>query len=180
MQKALGFVKRHPISILFAGVTVFLMAFIYSFSAEASAESNATSAGVCYFISTIFVKGFTDLPLSLQEARIQELVPIVRKIAHLSIYAALGFFAYLTQSAFVLELKRNVKKGKTAVCATAFSLLYAISDEVHQLFVEGRNGNAIDVFIDLSGALVGVVFAFVIILLFAKWQTKRCQKNKIL
>ena len=35
-------------------------------------------------------------------------------------------------------------------------VLYAISDEVHQLFVPGRGAQVKDVFIDSAGAIVGV------------------------
>lgn len=38
------------------------------------------------------------------------------------------------------------------------TLLYAISDEWHQTFIPGRNGQITDVFIDLGGALLMLVF----------------------
>jgi VanZ family protein len=44
------------------------------------------------------------------------------------------------------------------VVAWTVTVLYAISDEVHQTFVPGRSGRALDVLIDACGALlVGVV-----------------------
>ena len=36
------------------------------------------------------------------------------------------------------------------------AFLYACSDEVHQLFVAGRSGQASDVLLDTFGAMVGV------------------------
>ena len=38
-----------------------------------------------------------------------------------------------------------------------WSVLYACSDEFHQLFVPGRSGQFIDVCIDSSGALFGIL-----------------------
>ena len=35
--------------------------------------------------------------------------------------------------------------------------MYAISDEVHQLFVPGRSGQATDVLIDFSGSLAAIL-----------------------
>ena len=35
-------------------------------------------------------------------------------------------------------------------------MLYAISDEVHQLFVPGRGGQVKDIVIDSAGAIVGI------------------------
>ena len=41
--------------------------------------------------------------------------------------------------------------------AVALAALYAVSDEIHQTFVEGRVGAPLDVGIDTLGALVGVL-----------------------
>ena len=41
-------------------------------------------------------------------------------------------------------------------------VLYAISDEVHQLFVSGRGAQVKDVLIDSAGAIVGVGLYLVI------------------
>ena len=38
-----------------------------------------------------------------------------------------------------------------------FSLIYAISDEVHQGFIATRDGNPRDVFIDLIGIAIGLI-----------------------
>jgi VanZ family protein len=37
-----------------------------------------------------------------------------------------------------------------------FCVLYAVSDEVHQLFVPGRGAQVTDVLIDNAGAFVGI------------------------
>ena len=38
-----------------------------------------------------------------------------------------------------------------------FSTLYAVTDEMHQLLIEGRSGQWTDVLIDSAGALTGVL-----------------------
>ncbi|HEY54392.1 MAG TPA: VanZ family protein [Caldilineae bacterium] len=43
--------------------------------------------------------------------------------------------------------------------ALAFAVLYAIFDEVHQLFVPGRNGWWLDVVVDTAGALLALWFS---------------------
>ncbi len=40
--------------------------------------------------------------------------------------------------------------------ALAITALYAISDELHQTFVPGRNGTGADVMVDAAGALLGL------------------------
>ncbi len=41
--------------------------------------------------------------------------------------------------------------------AIIFSLIYAFTDEIHQLFVPGRTGSLRDVSIDFSGMLIAAI-----------------------
>lgn len=69
---------------------------------------------------------------------------IGRKLVHVGEYAllcALWWRAVATVTT----------RGRAVAAAAAISLAYAISDEAHQSFVEGRNGSPVDVAIDLVG-----------------------------
>ena len=46
---------------------------------------------------------------------------------------------------------------KRYLFAACISVLFAISDEIHQLFVPGRAGSAVDVLIDSVGVGIGVL-----------------------
>ena len=80
----------------------------------------------------------------------------IRKYAHITLFALLGFFSI---PAFGLWLDRLYKKVPAALTAC---FLYAVSDEVHQLFVSGRNGKPSDVLIDMIGVCIGILFATII------------------
>lgn len=41
--------------------------------------------------------------------------------------------------------------------STGVGVMYAISDEIHQLMVDGRSGNVRDVIIDSIGILIGIM-----------------------
>jgi len=71
---------------------------------------------------------------------------LLRKIAHISEYFILTLFLYRAfKNTFTLKpLRLFVYPATTAV-------LYAVSDETHQLFVPGRGGSPRDVFIDAIG-----------------------------
>jgi VanZ family protein len=70
-----------------------------------------------------------------------------RKVVHMSEYALL---CALWWRAF-----RTIAPARTAlVYAVVASLLYAASDEVHQAFVHGRHGTAVDVVVDAIGVAV--------------------------
>lgn len=64
---------------------------------------------------------------------------ILRKLGHVSVYALLWLAL-----ARALDWRRPLAAG-------AVALAYAISDEIHQSFVPGRHGAALDVAIDAVG-----------------------------
>jgi VanZ family protein len=70
---------------------------------------------------------------------------VARKLAHLVEYALLCFLWWRAFSA-------RVAPGRAALAAFVISALYAVSDEYHQSFVEGRSASALDVAIDSAGA----------------------------
>jgi VanZ family protein len=68
---------------------------------------------------------------------------VLRKLAHVAEYAVLGALL--------------VRAVGHAVPAFALGVAYAISDEIHQSFVEGRRGAPLDVLIDAAGVTAGVL-----------------------
>jgi VanZ family protein len=77
---------------------------------------------------------------------------VLRKLAHATEYAVLG----------ALLVRATARPG----LAFGLGVLYAISDEVHQVFVQGRHGSPIDVAIDAVGVAVGI----------ALWQSARARR----
>ena len=67
---------------------------------------------------------------------------VLRKLAHLTEFAVLGLL---------------LARALPDLPAFAAGVVYAISDEVHQHFVDGRVGAPLDVGIDAVGVLVGLV-----------------------
>jgi VanZ family protein len=67
---------------------------------------------------------------------------VLRKGAHMTEYAILAVLL--------------VRATGSLAWAFAFTVAYAASDEVHQLFVRGRHGSPVDVAIDSVGALIGL------------------------
>lgn len=76
---------------------------------------------------------------------------VVRKLAHFLLYLILGVLS-------VRALRKNGLTGwKPLIMAVLICVLYAVTDELHQVFVPGRSGQISDVFIDSLGGLAGVV-----------------------
>ena len=49
--------------------------------------------------------------------------------------------------------------SKRFIVSIVISVLYAVSDEIHQIFVPSRVGAVADVFIDSLGATLGICIA---------------------
>ncbi len=54
------------------------------------------------------------------------------------------------------------EKKLTPLLAFAGTVLYAITDEIHQIFVPGRAFQISDILVDSTGALLGVIATFII------------------
>ena len=179
MNKFFAFVKWHVLSLVFFLLAVLVMGRIFAFSAEVSDKSQQTSEGVCYFIAKVIVGGFSSLTEEQQAEKIEEMVPVVRKVAHFSIYAALGALLTFSVCSYLAECKKRIRYLKGGTAVSIFCLLYAATDEFHQLFVDGRSGSVRDVIIDLCGSVCGVLFAAAMTALFVKFINKQSAKKSL-
>lgn len=123
------------------------MGIIFYLSAQPAQESSELSSVVMHWLL-----GFVESLLTI-DASFFHLV--VRKGAHLSAYFILAvLMMYAIGSSFYLGKFRShwIRAG----LAFVICVLYAVSDEIHQLFVPGRSGQMSDVGIDAFGALLGI------------------------
>ncbi len=148
-------------------LVILCMSLIFGFSSQEAKESDQTSTS---FMS-MFIRVF-DAENSLEDKETGQIVSkeenkivdesnrIVRKGAHFLIYAVLGGLVFL--------LIRQYRPGFLYPLAnsTVISMIYACSDEIHQIFVPGRAGRISDVFLDTSGALCGAGALLLINLIF--------------
>lgn len=134
---------RKIFACIFWILTALCMIMIFMFSAQNGKESQALS------------DGFSNMFLSFLNNIVD--INIIRKFAHFFEYASLAF---LSSTALFFT-----KKDYSCIWALVLSVLYSISDEVHQLFVPERAGRVFDVFVDSSGAATGIL-VFTLLLLF--------------
>lgn len=90
---------------------------------------------------------------------------LVRKSAHVFEYFILGFLSFRL---FQYHFPKN--SHIVAAGTVMLSLLFALSDEAHQLFVVGRQGKISDVGIDVFGIVCALAFCLV---LMRKWRQRR-------
>ena len=131
------------------------MGLIFFLSAETAAESSETSGSLLWSILAFFDRGFERYPDAVQLALVEQYSFLIRKTAHFSIYAILGF---LLSGAFAYERYAfgHPTRGMCVLLPALIGGLYAVSDELHQYFVPGRSCELRDVLIDTAGVLLGI------------------------
>lgn len=129
--------------IIFSWIAVFLcMAVIFILSAQKAVDSQNISDR---FIILFGLKFSSDF---------------VRTVAHFLEYAGLSVLVY---NAIYQSLGCAKPVISVVICA-----VYAVTDEIHQLFVEGRACQITDIIIDTAGAIVGVAVLSAIIFVYKK------------
>ena len=125
---------------------IFWMLLIFYFSHQSKDQSIDQSVAISKVINNIIKIVVPNVEIDLYD-----LDNVVRKTTHFLIYFILGIL-------IAKGLKDiGVKGNKVYYIAIIIAAIYAVSDEVHQLFVTGRGGELRDFIIDSTGAIVGIV-----------------------
>lgn len=167
------------VPVIVSAMAVFAVcAFIFYMSERPADESDALSLDFVWHIVGFIVPGYDQMSAA-EQLNWQEMLNYpVRKLAHFTEFAILG--------ALVLNLLVQIKRRQLAtetlvpasalgpyikrICAAAwsFATLYAVTDEIHQIFVPGRTGKPTDVLIDSAGILFGILIVALVLHLIAK------------
>lgn len=138
--------RVHYIKLLLYGTMTFcIMALIFFFSSQSGAKSQQLSDTLLKYIKTIIE--------ILPDISGKGVSHDIRKYAHVLEFMALG----VSSTLFFHELmtKRRENSISVLLISILFCVLYACSDELHQLYVPGRSARFVDVFFDSAGAAVG-------------------------
>ncbi|MGB5823476.1 MAG: VanZ family protein [Proteocatella sp.] len=125
---------------------VLWMILIFYMSHQPALVSDGLSTGITQKLMTFIEKVFSNSELNMDRVN-----HYVRKNAHFMEYLILGVLA-------INALRKSGMTGRKGITVSLLiCILYASSDEFHQLFVQGRAGRVTDVLIDSSGALTGIL-----------------------
>lgn len=157
--------------IVSAAAVVVLMVLIFMFSAQNADTSSQTSGSVIKSAAKAFNKDFVNLTVEKQDEIVASWQLVVRKTAHFSEYALLGF---LTANAIrTYRLKTYLR----AMLPPLICFAYAFGDELHQYFVPGRACRFTDMLIDTSGAIVGALLFAGFFKLILKYRRRKNDKK---
>jgi len=130
--------------------TILLIAGIFRLSNQPAAHSNELSKTVATY-SLPYVEKWTGYDIGLGQWN-----HTLRKLAHFSLY-------FLLASILMVLCRVNRCSWRKALfISLSVSVAYAIIDETHQLFVDGRGASIRDVAIDSAGAMLGITVVYLV------------------
>lgn len=156
--------SRIRIFILLSGMCLW-MALIFFLSSQPAQESSQLSMAITGRILkaiSLFVSN-----LGVSDASIDQYDNLIRKSAH-----ALNFFIL---SIIVINAlyAMGIRGIRAPIYSIIITVMYALSDEIHQLYVPGRGCMFSDVVIDSAGALLGLMT-----FMFMRWIFRRTSNNQ--
>ena len=98
--------------------------------------------------------GITDIKPTPSEidSIVENLNGPIRKCAHATVYLILAVLVLIALDTNKENAKKNI------IIALVVCFLYACTDEIHQIFIDGRTGQFTDCIIDTLGAGLGCCF----------------------
>lgn len=126
-------------------IVILWLVLIFYLSSQVVEKSNGLSKGITEVIVKTLEKIIPNANIDINRFN-----HLLRKNAH--------FFAYFILGVLVMNIvnRKGINGFKAFAIALGICILYAISDEVHQLFVPGRGAQVKDVLIDSAGAATGI------------------------
>lgn len=125
---------------------VIWMIVIFLFSNQNANQSESVSDMVTNkMISGVEEVTKEKIPEKKKKEIVREKRFFIRKTAHFLSYSILGLLIYLTLESYAIS--------HIFLYSVLFCFFYACSDEVHQLFLDGRTAKFMDVLIDTTGSI---------------------------
>lgn len=156
-------------------MTFLWLCVIFYFSSQPSEASDEQTSFVIKILNDVFGADVAQGDTVEKFGILQSIDFFVRKTAHITEYAVLGVLSFLSFRELSCRFERK-RLFQMSSCLL-FCLLYAASDEFHQLFVPGRSAMVRDVLIDFCGSVIGVAACMIIVFLYSK--TKITKMNRI-
>lgn len=129
---------------------------IWSFSshpAEVSAKESKSITGIIYDKFAVHIEKFSDMG---KDVFVSNTDSFIRKCAHFTLFFIFALIISMYVDCF------NMDKVVFLLAVFLTGVIFAVSDEIHQLFVPGRGCQMRDVLIDSNGVLAGgIIFAIV-------------------
>lgn len=144
---------EHRKRIIYFILIIIWMITVFCFSNQNGAESQDTSDTITdKVVQTVYKSDNIE-----KKQEIKGVVNfIVRKLAHFTIYFIGGILIFGFLNTFSIKMKYII------ILTIMFGFLYAISDEIHQLFISDRSARIMDVLIDTCGVALATISRYLV------------------
>lgn len=150
--------RSKAIAVIFWILTAICMAIIFYFSSRPANQSAGQSSVVTLFLQRLFhTEAITE--------------HMVRKFAHFTEFAGLGFL--INTALYCSTGKQKLPLG------IAIGSAYAGTDEIHQIFVDGRSCQFTDWALDTAGIVTGAIIFLILNLIIRKIIKHKKEDKKI-
>ena len=134
---------------------ILVMVMIFRFSAQTAVVSSDLSQTLTEkIVHSINYRLGMDWTPAEQALRVMTFEYYVRKLAHF------GEFLLLAVTLVIPLYVHGVRKARLFFLTMLICALYALSDEYHQSFIEGRSPQILDTAVDCCGSLVGTLLGW--------------------
>lgn len=135
-------------AVLIAAIAV-LMTLIFGFSGQTGEVSGGLSAIIAQPLTELIASFSPDMLPQAEALLYQQVDYAVRKTAHFCEYGLLGLLLCLLLRSYGCNAK---------LPPWILGVIYAVTDEIHQMYVPDRTGKVEDVLLDALGVFCGVMF----------------------
>lgn len=157
-------------------IILFLILFTFYIIFQFSGQNGTNSQNISEMVTERLVNithNTKNMTKYEKDILIKKYHPIVRKIAHFSIYMILGFLIMMYMN--IIRCNYKIKFIATLLIGVS----YAISDEIHQIFVPERTAKVFDIIIDTFGVLIGIHFSNILVNFYKKMLNKYTSNVKM-
>ncbi len=135
-------------------LTVFCLSTIFGFSGQSAAESSQLSGSLTETLLSL-IPSYNILSIEEQTAVVAVAHEVIRSVAHIATFAALGFCTYMLTRSYALR--------HSFLVAYPSCMLVAVADEcLQRLLAAGRAFEWLDLLKDWSGSLLGIGIAVLV------------------
>ena len=152
-------------------LVIIWMIIIFMFSNMDTIKSNGTSKEMINKVVETTIETSNNIGIIEETPTEEEKQNIINNL-NLPLRKIMHFTEYLILSLLLLNALTKTKIQNKYFITIIICFIYAITDEYHQTFIDGRTGQFIDVLIDTTGSILGLIIYNKII----QKETKRDKK----
>lgn len=134
---------------------------IFILSNVTAVKSSSDSSNIIMNTLNILIKLTNTIGITNYNPDVETLESIVKSLNN-PLREFMHFFVYYVLSVLLIVALKRLNVKKVYIITFIICTIYAFSDEFHQLFIDGRTWEIIDLVLDTMGCITGCIFMKII------------------